>query len=333
MADVENASGELVVLDRATLCAVVEEARLAPSPLNTQPARWRVRDGVLQLVEDPARRLFASDPSGRDFRISLGAAWEGTRLALSKRGLRLVDEVAAHVSDDGVLVRARVARGAQKDPLADVVEKRTTFRGRFAPVPDDVLRSLARSLHTEGAFLLADRKIIDDAAARIDDATVTALLQPRYLEEQMDWMRAKDHASYARDGVTAETLHLSSMALSSLASRAMFERLAKMGVARRLVSERKQTRSASALVAIHASVDEPDLVTGARFYRAWLRVTAAGLAACPMSVLCDPEPSNQHFAKLAGIGEGRRLAHLWRIGKVEGQAPRAARLPTEELVL
>ena len=46
----------------AELRRAAEEAGRAPSILNTQPWRWDLSDGVLELHADPARRLDALDP-------------------------------------------------------------------------------------------------------------------------------------------------------------------------------------------------------------------------------------------------------------------------------
>lgn len=320
-------------LDRATLRLVVDEAKRAPSPLNTQPARWRLRDGHLELIEEPARRLFASDPSGRDHRLALGAAWEGTRLALGARGLRLVDEVGAHVADAGVIARARVVSGGARDPLVDVVQRRATWRGLFRPADPGVLATLGGTLAREGAALFVERQAIDDAAALIDESIVRSLLLPRALEEMRDWMRTARHPCVTRDGVTPRTLHLSAVAANALARPPWFDRLARLGIAQHLVSERRQTASASALVALTAPVDEPLFVTGGRFYRAWLHVTAAGLHACPMRVVTATDALNERFVAAAQLDGGQRLMHLWRIGVASGVPRRTPRLPTEELVL
>src|SRR5688572_20049390 len=81
----------------------LHRARLAPSPHNTQPARWWQVDETLTLVEEPAARLPVGDPTGRDQRAALGAAWEAAVIALSSEGLRW----------DAAVVDARDARSAQ----------------------------------------------------------------------------------------------------------------------------------------------------------------------------------------------------------------------------
>lgn len=332
-----------VAIDDATLADVVGEAKRAPSPHNTQPARWRVRGDVIELLEEPSRRLLASDPTGRDHRIALGAAWEGTRLALGKRGLRLTEEVGAFVPDAGVVVRGRVVRAqapasaGKHDPLADVVGMRATWRHRFAPIDDDALvQRVERRLGREGALLSTNKAIIDEAARTIDAAQVRLLLAPRCLEELVDWTRfTRAHPSYERDGLNLEALRLSQTGgavARLLLRRRSFDALARAGVARWLVSEAAPTSSSSALIAITAPVDEPDLVTGGHFYRAWLIVTHAGLALCPMSALTDDEELRKRFARAFEIASDRRLVGVWRVGRVPSGMVLSPRLPTAELI-
>ena len=62
------------------------DAVRAPSLHNTQPWRFRLRDGAIEVLVDPARRLPATDPSGWGARIACGAALFNLRLALAVAG-------------------------------------------------------------------------------------------------------------------------------------------------------------------------------------------------------------------------------------------------------
>ncbi len=58
-------------------------ATLAPSIHNTQPWRFEVHDGRLDVYADRSRGLPIIDPSGRQLAISCGAAIFAARLALA----------------------------------------------------------------------------------------------------------------------------------------------------------------------------------------------------------------------------------------------------------
>lgn len=327
----------MALVDRDLLLAVVAEARRAPSARNQQPARWRLRDDVIELLEDPARRLPACDPSGRDHRLALGAAWEGTRLALSSRGLRFDDEVLAAVPDEqGVVACGRVVDGGMKDLLVDVVMRRATWRGNFLAVQAHVLGDVAADLEPLGAVLVQNPAIIEDAARVIDEASAASLLRPSAIEELVGWLRlSRDHPGWERDGLNADMLDLSpfSARLQSLAlRRGPLSQLHRARLAHLVVGEADQTRSASALIAVLAQTDEIDIVVGARFYRCWLTVTSAGLHVCPMSVLTADEALGAQFSRALGLPAGWKLLHLWRVGRAPRVVPLSPRLPPEELI-
>jgi len=67
-------------------CGVAAAIR-APSPFNTQPWRFRLRDGGIEVLVDPERVLPVSDPSGWGARVACGAAVFNLRLALAVAGV------------------------------------------------------------------------------------------------------------------------------------------------------------------------------------------------------------------------------------------------------
>jgi hypothetical protein len=73
-------------LDRAERDRVVEAAVRAPSLLNSQPWRFRVRNDEIDLLVDPDRLLATVDASGWAARIGCGAALFNLRIALATIG-------------------------------------------------------------------------------------------------------------------------------------------------------------------------------------------------------------------------------------------------------
>lgn len=67
---------------------LLQYAILAPSKYNTQPWRFRVSDDETQFWLDPACWLTASDPTGRELHISIGAALENFLIAAEHFGCR-----------------------------------------------------------------------------------------------------------------------------------------------------------------------------------------------------------------------------------------------------
>ena len=99
----------------AALAEAADLAGYAPSIHNTQPWRWRVDRGQLELYADTGRQLAASDPNGRLMMVSCGAALHHARTALAARGWRI--EVDRMPDPDRSDLLARLTpTGSDQDP-------------------------------------------------------------------------------------------------------------------------------------------------------------------------------------------------------------------------
>ena len=182
------------------LAAMLNWAVHAPSVLNTQPWRFRVRTGApaVEVYVDRARVLHAVDPEGREAVISCGAAVYTLRLAARHYGFALhvaypgqgVDlpwtetDLVATVTlagpskaapDEEALFRAVKGRHTNRDPYADF------------PVPAGLLARLRAAADAEGARLrtltgTAEKGALSDLVAEAmhaqgDDPAVEAELR------------------------------------------------------------------------------------------------------------------------------------------------------------
>jgi len=340
----------VAALGGAELLALVDEARRAPSVHNIQPARWALPEpGVLALHADPGRTLPIADPSGHDVRVSLGAAWEGMSIALSRRGFTAgPPQLSRRPGSPGAgapevlgapQAQCSIEHGGMIDPLAAAVARRAAFRGTFTGTPAVALDALERRIAPLGVITLRDRERIRELAGLADDASGEFLVDPRYWRETWKWLRLSPaHPDWARDGLNADVLALSGaerVAGRWLMAPACFEWMRRLGLARALVSERARTTSAAALLLFTAPVEEDPFVTGRAFYRCWLEVTASGLALCPMSVLADSKRANAEVRRLSSIPGGSRLVNVFRVGAASEGFPRrlTPRLPAAELIV
>ena len=163
------------------LPAAVDLARLAPSVHNTQPWRFRIEDGSFTLSRDPARRLDALDPSGRQQVISCGAALFLARLALRQQGFDSeVTPFPPLAGTDALARLAVVARheiDAEDVVLVDAARRRHTQRGPFEEraVPREVVAELRAAVEENGAWL----RVVDDP----DDLATLMVLLTRADEE------------------------------------------------------------------------------------------------------------------------------------------------------
>lgn len=329
----------LAHVPRETLESLVREAARAPSVHNVQPARWRIEPGGdVVLFRALDRALPVADPTGHDVDVSLGAAFEGMAIAMSRLGLTLgapVPEHRAEAEGCAPVARARIASGAVEDPLAPYVDRRRTYRGRFT-------RRGARELSSARAVERDDVHVIDDAldirlASRTHDAATWRFeSRPDYHAELWSWLRlSRRDPRYHRDGLNADCLALSAperVAAQVLLRPSVFRALGRLRLARHLVSEATQVRSAIALVLLMPRRTVPAFDVGRRFYRLWLEITAAGLYGAPMSAIADDPAARSQFDSL--VPSDRRLANVLRVGHApEGMVVESGRLPVGEMMV
>jgi nitroreductase len=329
-------------LDRETQRALVAEAARAPTVHNVQPARWRFgADGRVVLFRAVDRALPVADPTGQDVRASLGAAWEGMSIALSRRGLGLSEPEFSEDGDeeDGriTVASARIVEGAAPDPLAEFVEVRRSYRGRFVPLSANVLRQLT-TIGGEDVRWIVDPAGLPEMARLYDESGWSFVRQPAYHAELYRWMRLSPaHPDWARDGLNAECMALSGVeraAASVLLRPRVFGVLKRLGAARAVISEAAQIRSASAILLFTPRRELSDFAVGRLFYRLWLQVAALGAGMVPMSALADSPPARERLGREHGIPADRRLANVLRVGGVPpGSAARSPRLPVDELLV
>jgi len=320
---------------------ILGEVSRAPSVHNIQPARWRFDEDAVTLLHERTRRLPVGDPTGRDVEASLGASFEGMRLALSRLGLGLTEPL--HIVDDGegrlrTVCAAQLVGGESFDPLADQASRRRSWRGAFAPIDAfDLVALKAAADARDDARLLVGADDISRVAKLNDDCSWEFMSDSEYHAELLDWMRLSPaDPRWGVDGLNAECLVMSPaerLAASLLFRPRAFRLLKTIGVARALVAESSRVKSAAAAIVFHRSQDEPPFDSGRAFYRLWLEITAAGLVACPMSSIADSAAGSAAIRAQCGIPDGRRVVNVLRVGKTTVKPPKSPRLPLSELVV
>ncbi len=193
--------GETPLVQRATavppgkvLAACLAAATAAPSIHNTQPWRFLVRPGVIDVYADLTRRLDVLDPRGREMIISVGAAVLNLRVAILAHGRVPLTRLLPEPEHPELM--ARVSIGGYADPdgtvraLAEAIPHRRTNRRPFTQVhvPDDLLAELAAAAQTEGARMT----VVGDAERQTILALVRAAehqlrTNPRYRAELTNW--------------------------------------------------------------------------------------------------------------------------------------------------
>jgi hypothetical protein len=258
----------------------VVRATLAPSVHNTQPWRFVLRPGVLDVYADRDRQLAVLDPTGRQLHLSVGCAVFNARVSLAASGESPAVQLLPDPAQPTLLARIEVGDGAVDRGVAaldPVIGLRQTNRRRFASgeVAPEVVSTLVAAAEPEGAILYP--VVIEDdrvALARVvQRADSLEIANPAYRAELRAWTTTDPDR---RDGVRALVVpHVDGTAGDEVPIRD-FDTQGKGALPAQTQSGRDQC-----LLILGTSTDRPEawLRAGEALERVWLEATRAGYVA------------------------------------------------------
>jgi hypothetical protein len=189
------------------LLFIMNYAVLAPSSHNTQPWRFRLCNGALELHADPTRTLPVADPEGREQVMSCGAALFNVRIALRYFGYDAEIVVLPEADEPNLLARIRLGPRccptAEDDRLFEAIPNRHTNRFPFEvrPLPATLIAALRMAARQECAALefidsLEKRNAI---AALVDEGNRRQYEDLGFRRELAAWVHP--NRSQRRDGL------------------------------------------------------------------------------------------------------------------------------------
>lgn len=182
---------------------LVRLAALAPNGHNTQPWRFRIGAGRIDLLPDFSRRTPVVDPDDHHLWVSLGAAAETLAIA----GAALGRPGGLVVEGEGVAF-VHGAAEPRPDAFADAIPRRQTTRADFdgRPLAAEDLAALAEAAALPGVRVV----MLTEAAAmeRLRDLVVAGndvqMGDAAFMAELADWIRFNPRAAMATgDGLFA----------------------------------------------------------------------------------------------------------------------------------
>jgi hypothetical protein len=179
--------------------AIVADAIAAPSAHNTQPWLFVAYRDAIELYLDPRRLLVVADPSGREARLSCGAALFNLRLALRAHGLSGETRLLPDRDRPRLLAVVRVGASRLGSPLETglhrAIHRRHSHRRPFrpTPVPAHVRRLVVAAAAGEGAEL----RLIDDSPTV---GRLAGLVRRAEHQQQHDSRFADELARWTFDG-------------------------------------------------------------------------------------------------------------------------------------
>lgn len=188
---------------------LIAAAILAPSSHNSQPWRFRMAHGRIDLFADRTRRLQVVDPDDRELTISCAAALFNLRVAAAWHRLQAEVFLLPDPALPDLLARVLLSptdMPGSEATLHPAIPHRHTVRQRFAdtPLPPAALAELIDAASTEGARLdvLGDEARRRAAALLVVEGDTTQWSDPGWRHELADWM----HSPRSGDGLAVPAL-------------------------------------------------------------------------------------------------------------------------------
>ncbi|OJF14993.1 Acg family FMN-binding oxidoreductase [Couchioplanes caeruleus] len=264
----------------------------APSLHNSQPWRFRLHDGGIEILSDPARQQAIADSTGWAVRIACGAATFNARIALAVAGTPADVRWRPYPAEPQVLARLTPARPrpatyAEQD-LYSAIPRRHSNRRPFRPepVPSDIRHALIEAARTEGAWLdlLVGMTALSGFAEIAQSADRVLRRNPEYQAELAGWT----HADAAADGVPATAGAPVVEPQDLLPQRAFTDR-------RRAPGRDFEPEPLVAVLGVAGDGPTDHLIAGHALQRVLLTVTDAGLACSMISQPIEVPAAREHL--------------------------------------
>jgi hypothetical protein len=310
--------------------AVVRAAR-APSVHNTQPWRYTVNRGSLELYADETRRLRVLDPRGRQLLISCGCALFNARVALAAAGYDAQVQRFPDPTRPDLLARLTLPEEATGwlpiGELDSAIEQRHTNRRRFlnSTVSAQVVSALVEAASAEGAELFPiTRPEHRLAAARLSqEAEATEAADRAYRAEIRAWTTTDSRRD---DGVLMMTVpHVDAGAGDDLPIRDFDS----TGLGWLPVETRSSLNQCLLLL---GTLDEGPMAwlrAGEALERVWLESTRRGYVASPLTQLIEVARTNERLCLELQLGMHPHV--LLRVGHAPDTPP-SRRRPLQDLL-
>ena len=170
---------------------MIRYATLAASGHNTQPWKFHLGNGQIEILPDFSRRTAVVDPDDHHLFVSLGCAAENLSLAAGASGR--AGELHYEPANDGSIVFSFGNSKGSDHALFEAIPKRQSTRaqydGKTVSVTD--LQQLAAAAVIPGVDLLiiTDRKRIDQIRDLVIAGNSVQMADPAFVRELKLWLR------------------------------------------------------------------------------------------------------------------------------------------------
>jgi hypothetical protein len=328
---------------------LLDYARCAPSPHNTQPCRLKIiSQAQAELYFVRERGLRTGDPKGRFTFLTFGIFVEILRIAASHKGYTLHYEYTKAPlyqteEEQQFIAKLSLIEGAEPDSLElDLIKKRRTSRLPYdnTEVAPEVIAELQAeaSLFNNNIHTRRDNDSIRYVIELNRDSLFYDLEHEEYRKELREWLRyTHEEALKKKDGLAAETMHISGKLLHSFMfhHRIYTAPFIKQIVQRIYMSTMKGISTVAWIQGPYKNQDDW-IRTGHLMIRLWLIITKHGLYWQPYGSIITNDEARVSMINKFNIKDERDGENMvWLLLRMGHSAPppEAERLSFEELLL
>lgn len=329
---------------------ILDAARAYPSPHNSQPIRVRVLDGATAEVFYDLDRGLPAESFGIPFgHVCAGVFLESLAVVAAASGFTVTESLAlAEMDFDGadrlhpiatVTLEPREVGAEDRERRAAYDARRTNRRPyNNAAVPSADLAAIEEISRAAGHSFAAssDPELVADVIRVNQETLFDDLANDAVHAEIMTWLRFSDAAARETgDGLSADAMLMPGRVLRfAMGHRGLWNAPVIGRIVRGVYL--RTMRGVAQVAWFEGPFAGPGdyLEAGRLFMRAWLELTARGVALHPLGTVITNPRSHARFAEVAGVreGDGRMAWMLVRLGYA-AEPPIAYRRPLEELVI
>ncbi len=310
---------------------LIRYATLAASGHNTQPWRFRIGEGRIEILPDLTRRTPAVDPDDHHLFASLGCAAENLSLAAGARGGP--GDISFDQANDGAVAFAFGGSATKTSALFDAIPTRQSTRAEFdgRPVSAGDLRVLSAAATTPGVdlVLLTGRPQIDRVRDLILAGNSAQIADPAFMRELKLWLRFNPRqANETGDGLFSATT--GNPTLPAWLGPMMVDMLFNADSENEKYARQLQS-TAGIAVFVSARDDKEHWVSAGRACQRFaLQATALGLKHAFINQPVEVVSLRPELAALVGL-PGRRPDIVMRFGYAAAM-PFSARRPVDAVL-
>ena len=335
----KNSLGALNLENYLVLCA-----SLAPSPHNTQPWKFKIKENEILVFADRDRNLGAGDKHLRMMLLSIGCAIENIRIAASHLGHDPEVVVVAnnHFESTGLCARILLSKQAVSQPhaLFEPIFRRQTTRAPFLniPVPGELTQAVSgmNSFPFLSLRWFREKSEIDILGNLNSDAVRSYVADnAAYLDSLKWWRYSRDEILSKRDGISIFTAAAPTLIKQYFQWMVNKEMMAGDFGKDGEINLMNELLPATPLWGVISSdkLDFDARVNGGQLAeRVYLEITRQGYRIMPISYITEQDTYSIKMKEAFNIPMDHELLFVFRVGKSD-ECEKSVRRSLDEIII